>query len=59
MTVTKKCCQCDADGIVRVENDKWLCDEHITEQMHRPDIVAANEAERELDDFFDSGGKLS
>jgi hypothetical protein len=55
------CCTpgCTQMGKVRVENDNWMCYQHITERINSPGNMAATEADQELEDFRDNGGKVS
>jgi hypothetical protein len=50
---------CAEPGRLRVENDNWLCLHHVSERLDRPDIRAANQADEDLEEFLDNGGKLS
>jgi hypothetical protein len=55
------CCApgCTLMGMVRIENDNWMCGQHITERINRPANMAATEADQELEDFRNNGGKVS
>jgi hypothetical protein len=55
--MTKRCMQpgCTKEGITKVEDDQWMCREHITERIHSPENMALNNAEVELEEFFEAG----
>jgi hypothetical protein len=43
-------------GVIKVEDDKWMCAEHVTERVHSPENVALTEADEDLEKFRDEGG---
>jgi hypothetical protein len=50
---------CTEPGLFRVENDNWLCHLHITDRINSPGNRAATQANEDLRDFLDDGGKPS
>ena len=59
--MTKECLypECTGAPIVKVEDGKWICVDHLSERMHSPANMALSEAHTELDEFLAAGGKLS
>jgi hypothetical protein len=52
-----------ADAIVgcifQVEDKKWLCTEHMNERINSPKNLALTQADNDLAEFLDEGGKVS
>jgi hypothetical protein len=57
----RACCipGCAEEGIVLVEDGKWMCQVHTIERVYSPDNWAMTEESADLDDFIDGGGKVS
>ncbi|MET4152009.1 hypothetical protein [Bradyrhizobium barranii] len=50
---------CTKVGLIKVENDNWLCSEHIQERIHNPTNMALTQADEDLETFREEGGKPS
>jgi hypothetical protein len=49
---------CTEPGLVRIEDNKWLCALHITMRVNLPQNVAMTEAMADRDEYEDDSGKL-
>jgi hypothetical protein len=50
---------CTKVGLIRVEDDNWLCSEHLDERLYSPMNMALTQADEDLETFREEGGKLS
>jgi hypothetical protein len=50
---------CTAPGLLRVEEDTWLCVAHAHQRINSPENMALTEADADMQEFTDEGGKLS
>jgi hypothetical protein len=61
MTKKRTCAHpgCTKLGIFKIEADAWLCTEHMIEALHHPWAIQMRDADEELAEHLDKGGKLS
>jgi hypothetical protein len=58
---TRNCAipECPHSGIAKVEDGKWLCSRHIIDRIHSPECMAMTQADEDMAEFREAGGKLS
>jgi hypothetical protein len=55
----KKCADCGAPGVWCAGPLGWLCAECATRRINAPENVELTQADEELNEHLDKGGKLS
>ena len=50
---------CMAIGVIRVENDNWLCLPHTQDRINLPHNRSLAQADEDLETFRDQGGEPS
>lgn len=54
-----KCADCGGVGVLRAGPLGWLCVECATKRVNSPENMALTEADAEIAEHLESGGKLS
>jgi hypothetical protein len=57
----RKCADCGKPGVIRAEGLRtgWLCLAHATKRVNAPENVALTQADMDMAEHKESGGKLS
>jgi hypothetical protein len=50
---------CNLPGVFKVEDENWLCSQHLGRRLNFPENAALTEADADLQDFLSDGGKPS
>jgi hypothetical protein len=55
----KNCIDCGGDGVMRADESGWLCTPCANRRVNSPRNIALTEADQEMTEHLEAGGKLS